>query len=424
MFYCTTVHATEGQAKRGIFKCIVSAFTQIIKAKSPPRIETKVAQPISPFRDVIGDMMGSRKFDNSEPFQTFLREKNIKHFDELSEVQKSDLREKYFAGKFKELSNNLDFYQRESLSAALRRHGLNASSDTAYQALRELSRNNVNRILSRNRYQSSRDMKVAEELISNLDFSFVHNSLSDYSTKTIATHILSSKRLRKFGFAGGLNSLSKFNSDFLRTDDQIFFHVVPTISRNSAIRFASEYGSGEVYLNQRYANDRAWVSPFIMRPDDLFSQMIHFAPQELSEAVSYFKAKHPSIWNETIKVFAESNLQPDEEKIVAMLVDPRLLGSFMESHAQIMERAISKASSLDFTVGDFTQMTRELSLAWLNRLRTQNPKEYKTFLNRIKAGHQGAVQVMVDNALTAAGLPTRYELKVPSAVPMDAVSVH
>jgi hypothetical protein len=154
-------------------------------------------------------------------------------------------------------------------------------SESGRMALKRISAANLARELARMPLKGNEFKAEVEDY----DIVAIHNSKLPFDERGGA--VLSSKLINDLGLPGGLNTLA-FNSEFMRTDDNVFF-TVKLLYRDQLPQQDStqnQYGKNRLILDHNYAMENAMVSFYVMYPKDLqgFAKMMGIGDSPSMEA--------------------------------------------------------------------------------------------------------------------------------------------
>jgi hypothetical protein len=286
--------------------------------------------------------------------------------------------------------------QDRSLADSLRAHGIEPE-EGGRAALTALSARNRARLSRGVHYRSQLEMAGAEALVAKLELRFVHNTVE--ASRGDAP-LLSSKTIREVGFPRGGKNTHSFNRAVMKTDDNVFFFVVPTLGGAIPAGYgphgADAYGGKRLLLDPTYAEHNAWISRFVMYPDELRA----FASE-----------RSPELGR---RIFRGESAEDRAGRAAGKR-------AMIEARRSLHEE--------DFTVSDFTAMLRERLLHELAHLRRRDPKAFSRALLDLESGDPRRIGgVLSRHALSPMGLAQTkaferaFELKVPVAVPADALT--
>jgi hypothetical protein len=272
--------------------------------------------------------------------------------------------------------------QDASLKKSLQARGSRVAMASGYDTLKIESANNRKRWSEA--VTSGDDIPEARKLLSHLDFIFQHNTMR--YTHRGHSPIFSSRQLELLGMTGGLNTL-KFNRDILQTDDNVYFFVLPIlkgvtkISADDLPDSKGAYGRNYFQLDSTYAETAAWVSPFIMFPD---------------EFINTVSAIDPMIG----RSLAHSSTQS-------------------KNYLGLARKGVETLHRADFTVDDFRGLIQDRLYDTLRELHRDEPRMYETTLANLKSGDYAALKSTLQLfVFYPMGLrDDRFECKVPVAVP-------
>lgn len=288
---------------------------------------------------------------------------------------------------------SLDDLQNDSLLAALEAHGYNSKIKNGRSALEEVSRANLARLQENYTYVSTGAMKKAEDVVSHMNFYFVHNTHILSARPKIP--VLSSKRIEKMGLSGTANTY-EFNRDFMKTDDNVFFRVEKTMNKKIKKDLKSPYGKRALVIDSRYAEEHGWISAYIMYAGELGSAVDTIDSSQWKAFKSLLATKYPNAIS-LDRNFSELN-QKEPKALLALR---------------------NQLYKLDFTVADFTNLYRERYLFFLNQLLQKSPKEFEKALKQLAAGRRSSVDDEVNKSFGY----QRFEFKIPVAVPPEYIDI-
>lgn len=164
---------------------------------------------------------------------------------------------------------------------------------------------------------------------------------------------------------------------------------------------ASRYGDNTILLN-RSSEDSAWISFFVMYPNDITLYARSQAIEDLSQG-AFKTASLPESPGDGFKSFPE------------------------------LEKARQQLNHFDFTASDFEGLLKDSLLVYLADLKTTNPTQYEQALKTIQTGSSMDVTTLVNQAFTKkVGLPDwdprglgslPFEGKVPGFITKEDFSV-
>jgi hypothetical protein len=295
---------------------------------------------------------------------------------------------------FNTLLTDLPSKQDSSLLSNLIQHGAKDIPLTGYSALKKISARNRARIEAQFPYTPQPGMGYLAKQLERVSFAFIHNTHT--MTQAPQFPVLSSRRFAELGFTESLQT-GIFNSQFLKSDDNVFFFVVPVIDKHiSAVD--SIYGSLSMVVDSDYAAQYGWISPFIMAP-------INF------------------------QTFAQ-NLFPDIFSEIRSSSDRWYVKDKWNAIRPLLQSLQEKLSEYDFTVDDFAAVVRHVLLAQLAKLSEQNLDEYVRIYGAILSDPKSALPIInkyvYEDAfhfrLRTGSMPFEYfEFKIPVAIPEQYV---
>lgn len=283
---------------------------------------------------------------------------------------------RYFAHQHGEL---LSERQDESLRSALAARGAD-SPQAGYRALSRRSRNNVLALqIAKARDDDAPQLQRARRAIAKLGLVAIHNTTKISGAPEAP--LMSSRELEKLGAPGGRNT-HPFNRGFLATDDQVFFHVFIGDAAD-VTSVASTYGHDALSVVPTYLRQKGWVSAFMMTPADL-------------------------------SAFAEiAGIVPS---------DRPLRGPGWQTADPLWRAARDALANLDFTVRDFVALVKRQLHRTMCTLYDDSPEQFAQALATLENGDLRAkTQLVCELVLRPLGMPDRMELKIPIAVPREAI---
>ncbi|MCB0405610.1 MAG: hypothetical protein KDD51_12570 [Bdellovibrionales bacterium] len=359
---------------------------------------------------------------DSGPFQTFLNDHptdaEFPEDDPDAVKQFLDLRLPEFnAGR------ELDKKQAASLKQSLIVHGARPGRKGGYTALAAVSNENRERLLVNFPYvMGTSGMEQAEALVEKLGLLYTHNA--PRAVQTPKYSLLSSAALETLGFTGGLNT-SEFNR-WLRSDEGVFFFVDPYMERSGgrqvaahANRARQRYGDFQFELDSKYADRHAWISVYIMDVDELieFSRIVH--PGHYDGIVSNLKEVHDYDIGGRKGMPFEALMDFVDGSTVEMA------WQFVRNTSGLEPRFETLRSDLhrfDFAPSDFRAVMQQTLLHRLDRMRRSETARFASAVDTLAHGDARSLRRLLDDEIFAVlGIPNEYELKVPVAVPVQAM---
>lgn len=155
-----------------------------------------------------------------------------------------------------------------ALKADLAKHGLKEKADNAREALKDLSARNLERLMRLDGLSAEylADPEIAA-FVSKYELRVIRFSHTDLFSGDM---LISSRQITRYGLPGGLQSQEKFNTHFLQSDNNVYFHVDFVRKGGPGLRKTSQYGDVRSTLRPDYAREHGWISPYLMSPMDLY----------------------------------------------------------------------------------------------------------------------------------------------------------
>jgi hypothetical protein len=259
-------------------------------------------------------------------------------------------------------------------------------------------RENLNRISRANLQRMVEKFKLDDRFVEDPEIMEVVDSirlLYKHNTNIYKTHgdvLLSSQQIYKYGLEGGVNSQLPFNKEFMKNDDHLFF-TLEVVSTNVDVgNQATQYGKHAKTLDQKFAEENSWVSPYIMYPKDL-----------ATFGRSFIRGKYAGI--EDVKAGVGNQYQ--------------------YKSTAVADELKSMLSQFDFTLRDFETLVKMQIGTMLFNLKHHGVKPFPgsdgypevlaSFKTQSATAFQKAIEFYVEYPLRLG----RYELKVPVAIPSD-----
>lgn len=128
--------------------------------------------------------------------------------------------------------------------------------------LERLSLENLNRIMKAHNlsFDYQQNPKLLEA-VNSIQFSVTRNT---HGTDLFLDGVLSSRQLEKLTGTGGMNSQERFNKEFMKNDDNVYFHFF--FNKNAQTQKTSEYGDHGHSVHTNFLRENAWISSYIMFP--------------------------------------------------------------------------------------------------------------------------------------------------------------
>lgn len=260
--------------------------------------------------------------------------------------------------------------------------------EPGYQLLKRLSLENFRTLLaqfqSRMKSVNSIDSPPAtlqqiEDAVKKLAIGFVHNTTQLERRPTFP--LLSARELSDLGITGKLNTQS-FNSEILKTHGNIFFFAIPYSKASRLPVKPSQYGSRSIVLNEFFAQEWGWMSPFIMYPNELLD-----------------------LAHRLLKIQPHSGFVKEED----------------------WRPMIQELHRFDMRPSEYVLLLQETLKLTMVQLSLTDPKEFQRILKALETGKN--LDLIVNQycleplGLSSKQTPRALELKVPVAVPPNVLDV-
>lgn len=279
-------------------------------------------------------------------------------------------------------STDLNLRRARSLYDELRHRGttFNHRHRRGYFILRRLSKENLNR---ETRFVKSafktehwpvklpeRVSAKIQSLVDDFAFHYVHNTTVPKGV--LAAPLLSSRVIHESGLARPLNALT-FNTDTLKSDNNVFFHAIPRLKSLPAPFIVSQYGETNLVVEQPFASKHGWISPFVMYKKELL---------DLAES------RFPEVKN-------NENLKEMTTQLSQFDLSPH--------HGQKLFRLAFQLS--------------------LERLFIENPESFWTTVGKLETESLAMKEYFEEHVFAPLGFAHGWELKIPVAVPVGQIKV-
>jgi hypothetical protein len=298
----------------------------------------------------------------------------LKAFDGMKYPPRAEI----LQAKMQNLAERLPEVQAQELSKYMTEF-LNepVSSDRAYSTAHDRSAKNLERVLGRELRDPLRfaDYELSRMVARRWLDDFRHNTnnyAGDFQTQLFW---YSSTELRRLNLPEGLQS-KPFNKDFLGTGNWVFFYVGD----------GTGYGRNSVHVTRSHAQETGLIFPYVMKMKDLAAVYAQSNPGAAAIAV-------------------------DEDDYQKMLASPKIKTQ--------MEEARRDLSKFMFTPDDFEKLVTAELARFLSELAQSNTEAYRiavATLNETQADGK-AVRAIVEKSFARAGIPLRYEMRIPVAIP-------
>lgn len=309
----------------------------------------------------------------------------------------------------------LDAARERALTDSLIAHGVSAERLRGRTLLEDLSSQNLERIQT-GTYHSRPEMAEAESVVRQIQAYFVHHT--NATGRNLALPTLSSDTLKKITGIGGLNSKDIFNDDFVKSGGNVYFFLrFESAQRPERGDFRSSYGPHALVLDRNFARKNAWVSPFVMYPDEMASVSEMLDPSLIGSlnrinGKSRFPTGFFNIHRTAPSYIWENAIKYPNDPLSAVLLRYR-----------------NQLGKLDFTVDDFEKLVQNELLLALDRLRIQDPQKFRQDVvdlspeNFKKKGLAVLIQLVLKPLRMHATSETMsgFEGKVPVLVPAKAI---
>ena len=290
--------------------------------------------------------------------------------------------------------------QQHSVKATLATHGTESS-------IQEQSRINLDRITA----ELGPNQPLSEELeaqLSAVRFDFIHNT--HVLSENPDTPLLSTAALLELGLPGGLNT-HWFNREFLRSHDQLFFHVQSKLDGTKTQAMVSAYGSYGLRPKREYAIQRGWLSPYVMVPGNLVRFAAAAAP-DLGALLAEKLAIDPDIQ-------LEKQRYGRKPLIAFGFLSLQAQDAWVRREEPIFREIMKRLHLLDFTVTDFEELARRLVRRRIHKhLSGEVVERYADPAEVLLKGPPDSVRLLIESTVTGY-LDVSFEFKIPVALPAD-----
>lgn len=348
----------------------------------------------------------ARRLADHEGFRDFLASQTG------SEVTEETIA-RYFESSFRRLADPAMLWARQSeaLRTALWYHGWTEPGQTdGYRCLAERSAANRDGFLERPRTPASPDAASAiEEAVATIRPVFIHNT--NLLERIPEIPLVSSKEIRRTAGVGGLNTFF-FNRGFLHSDDNLFFFLDLATAAPMLPLMQSIYGKYQFVPEDAFADERGWISAFVMYPYDLLRFATFACPDHVPALVEVLREEYAAELGSAPLSIAEINQRLRDVRRDA----PRSV-RVLRRGFPLWNEVRKNLYRLDFTVGDFTIVVRDAFRRWLSELSVSDPAAFHETLESIRRKGPGASQL--DAFKNAFDLDLYFEFKVPVALPSD-----
>ncbi len=299
--------------------------------------------------------------------------------------------------------------QAEALRLALWHHGLTSSGpQDGFACLAEVSAANRDALLRRPRVAvPPAAAEEIEQAIATIRPVFIHNT--NLLKKIPEIPLVSSKEIRRAAGVGGINTFF-FNRSFLRSDDNLFFFVDLATDSLTVSMMESIYGKYQFVPDETFAEERGWISAFVMYAYDLLRFAAVACPEEVPALIEVMRREYlTELGSEPLSV-AEINQRLRHVRRAA----PRSVRVLRDGFPR-WNRIRKNLYTFDFTVRDFTVVVRDAFRRWLSGLATSDPARFATTLRELREKGPGGSQL--EAFKQGFGLDLYFEFKIPVALP-------
>ena len=303
-----------------------------------------------------------------------------------------------------------DPIQESGYAAAVKQSGLNRSRITEGQS----------------DLHNTFEYRLARQVVKNGLLRFRHNMVDPPSSIQDLELWLSSKQIQVMGLFGGLQQVGPFNSEFLKTQNWIFFHVDQS--------HETTYGPHQLFVKGDYAAKHGLIFPFVMGLDELAAAGSKMNPKAAQEFRELFNSKYKKTLDGLIDMMPNKWGQLSEEQKVSLLVHGSWRNGFrkldlLERHPEIFKAFRNALINFMFTTEDYLDV---VSLKMADHLRQQKKKnliKYTAEMGLLMTAHwnktnRHLIDRLVKQALQEANLPSHYELRIPVAIPVNALDLN
>ena len=274
-----------------------------------------------------------------------------------------------------------------------------------YQALREASARNADRLKSRIPDVSTPD--EVRELAKDLSVVFIHNTHVIRSVPD--SPLVSSRVLQEVSGIGGLNTYF-FNRQFLRSDDNIFFFVLLQAGPKLGNARESLYGKYKFSPEETFGRERGWVSAFVMYPYDLYRFSFGCEKTCAEQLTPVFQREFPREMTA-----AKGDLQELVKSLRPYKRDNPRWNRLLRDQFPLWRPARRLLGTLDFTVDDFRSLSLAVIESYLNELYAKDRVAFAEWQARLRKGDTGDLMRLAYKEIC--GLDLYFEFKVPVAIP-------
>lgn len=313
--------------------------------------------------------------------------------------------------RISDIDKNLIKFQLTEMSSYFNRtFNLKTVPKNVLNTRSQISKSNLQRISNKSFLKNSslrfKTLKKIVETKLRTDFSrFTHQTSSPDSQ--VQTFWFSSQQLQEMGFGAGLQSDLRFNRDFLKTQNWIFFSMSPL----------HDYGPNSKNVKFDYVQSIGFTSPFVMHISDLIEFGVSSRPDLLKPLQEEIETKYPEVWSAAIDKVKQDGYSQHSHRgkqllfknainFTLMMTDlngPKILKKF----AHLFKLLKEEQAHYVFTPEDYLTLSTEVLSAYLW-------KNYSS--ESINRAQNEELKPLLAEAFDSLSLPRNYEVKVPVAM--------
>ena len=285
------------------FTTIIFLSTFVFQARAVTPVETDCSKLLIEQQFVRGMFESHQSIINqlkkSDEFHQFCRDRNYGQNCEALATEDAILG--LYGAYVLEKINTMEQERSSTLLSELQHHGLRTSETDGYEALAKLSLKNASRLAPQKtsiKNVSADFIKALDAALDAIEFGYVHNS-SRHNVSLRISPTLSTRVIVRFGLGTPLNT-AEFNTDILKSDGNVFFHVVPKLKQYPTPRLFNRYGQYTFNLVKEFAHKHGWISPFLMNPYEL-TDLFSTAPSATNEQLARM-----------VKKLSRTDFKPDD----------------------------------------------------------------------------------------------------------------
>jgi len=283
------------------------------------------------------------------------------------------------------------------------------------------SRENLRRLNSEDSHvQSSFEFKLAKQAIDRDTQLILHNG-AGFAFLQKSKFLLSSRELKLMGLEAGAQNLAPFNYRFLNTSNWLFFFI-------DSAQDATRYGRESVFLDPSYASEHGLIFPFVMDPWDLVAQGVLTAPEIGKEYLERLEKNYPrTVARLHLLETVQKRTFSKSERAVWLTTHifdegTITLSQFLDEQNDVLKIFRKSLGRYMFTLDDYRLFAATQVAAYLIRLKQKNFIDYTKNMLRLSWPslweNQNMTRFLIAEAFKNAGLPSRYELRIPEAIPV------